>query len=1118
MASSNKEFECPYCNRKFKSVGYQQSHMQQNKRCHQLMQKALGLDLAFNPIGARQTRSRARAQADQLGLTDTGRPAKAPRTAARGQDSRAAIPQGLQDEDAHARASLQGSGGSEEDADHRKPAANPRIGNKKGADGEGNGELDEDGDFPTNIDRFNVDSDSEPTSEDNELSLEGSVATLQGDNEEDLDDTGPPDESNINAFRAYCVKAKKLPELTDLEKRGVKLMDILRRKRTPLDTYDDVLAWHLEETGSLMDKEKLGKNPDYLSRKKLLRILKERYNMSDKLPFEKEIALPHCNARIKVICFSARNCVEQLLTDPRLTDEDFCFFNDDPMAPPPEKATYVGELNTGEAYRNAYNAYVDDPQNEIGIGVQFYIDGAVTGQFDNLSITALKMSLSCFTLDYRKKDQAWAIIGFVVNYSEGKSRGKKMFADSRHDQALEDLEGMFVGREGETSNKVTKAQDFHAQIETILSNYIPLETNGMVWDLPYRGKLYRNKTLVFWTAMVRADTDEAELLCGKYRSRGNNVKHLCRYCCCPNEETDDPNAKHEAKTISMIMDLIDTKDLEGLKAISQQYIDNAWYKVRFDPKYDTGIHGACPSEMLHAIHLGIFLYVRECFFAQIGPTSQLAKDIDALAQEYGALFRHNSERDLPNCKFTHGIKQKKKLMANEYRGVLLLIAAVLRSTKGREMLSKNKHFQEEAHVKDWLLLVESLLEWEAYLCEPKMRVADVKRLDHKNRFIMYLFAKICRRTEGMGLKVFKFHAIIHMARDILLYGVPKEHDTGSNESGHKVTKVAAKKNLLTFELQTATRLIEFLLVEWAMAEINGRRLCDYYGRFDPLPPEVDDDGSESSTSEPESSTNPRGRTTNPGTKSVANQEEPVTGGAMMEVYYGGHGDACIELKDRRPARRKIKKGDVERSTVNVGDELLEFLLDLQEEMEDLVEDVDDYRLPIYTQHKRNGQIFYGHPKFRGGGKWRDWALIDWGDEEDGGYGKLPGHIQCFVTLEGIDDDPDARRTKFGGIHLENGTYAVIESAHWVTEEKEVMLSDLFVPLQKDAKVDKKTGEVLKRRFFLADVDAIVSPLCVVPDIGAKPSCKYFKVKPRSEWVEEFLLWLRDPSALDDMTD
>ena len=35
------------------------------------------------------------------------------------------------------------------------------------------------------------------------------------------------------------------------------------------------------------------------------------------------------------------------------------------------------------------------------------------------------MSLSCFTTDYRKKDHAWAIIGFVMNFSEGKGKGKQ---------------------------------------------------------------------------------------------------------------------------------------------------------------------------------------------------------------------------------------------------------------------------------------------------------------------------------------------------------------------------------------------------------------------------------------------------------------------------------------------------------------------------------------------------------------------------------------------------------------------------------------------------------------------------------------------------------------------
>ena len=45
---------------------------------------------------------------------------------------------------------------------------------------------------------------------------------------------------------------------------------------------------------------------------------------------------------------------------------------------------------------------------------------------------------------------------------------------------------------------------------------------------------------------------------------------------------------------------------------------------------------------------------------------------------------------------------------------------------------------------------------------------------------------------------------MHMADDILYFGVPMEFDTGSNESGHKAEKTAAKlnkkkRNFLTYK-------------------------------------------------------------------------------------------------------------------------------------------------------------------------------------------------------------------------------------------------------------------------------------------------------------------------------
>ena len=91
---------------------------------------------------------------------------------------------------------------------------------------------------------------------------------------------------------------------------------------------------------------------------------------------------------------------------------------------------------------------------------------------------------------------------------------------------------------------------------------------------------------------------------------------------------------------------------------------------------------------------------------------------------YGNLLVHQSDRDLPNTNFSQGIR-KGKLMAKEFRGVLLVVAAVLKSTEGRRLLKRKKKFGGELGLTDWTWLVEMLLEWEAYLNEKRMLKKDV---------------------------------------------------------------------------------------------------------------------------------------------------------------------------------------------------------------------------------------------------------------------------------------------------------------------------------------------------------------------------------------------------------
>jgi hypothetical protein len=334
----------------------------------------------------------------------------------------------------------------------------------------------------------------------------------------------------------------------------------------------------------------------------------------------------------------------------------------------------------------------------------------------------------------------------------------------------------------------------------------------------------------------------------------------------------------------------------------------------------------------------------------------------------------------------------------------------------------------------------------------------------------------------MGLNIVKFHAIRHMMEDMLIHGVALEFDTAANESHHKLAKLAAmltQRNESTFQYQVALRMHEFRILDLALYELeHDVRNTDYFET------KSSSSGSDMSASSCTSDGS--------GTK----EDKILTDDAQISVRVDAEtGEAEFEMLSKSKSAAETK--------LNI--DLLEFLVHIQSSISD---HVAGYKLPIYTRHVRNGTIFHGHPNYRGQGVWKDWVMVEWG----GGYGRLPCHINCFVVLEGL---PAAvRQLDIGGIKLTNGVYAVVESTEPENLEKEVMMSDLFVPYLKTVKGIDGNGEVTGRVFYLADTEAFVQPCAVIPDIGGPPN-RYFYVKPRDDWRKEFSLWLKAPQKDDE---
>jgi len=875
-----------------------------------------------------------------------------------------------------------------------------------------------------------------------------------------------PNSELLEEYKIYVERARRFGPMPRKLMDSVKLMHRLRRTKASLETYDCIMEWHLKVKGDMHEHESAASSPDFWSRKRVFDVLRSRYNMDKGYNNVTEMLLPCTNTKVNVVWNDAKKVLTSLLTDPRIKDDDYLFWDkNDPFAPPPSRFNYIADLNTGRSYTETHKELITDPTRQILLPVPMHIDSAATGQFVDLPNAPVKISLGIFTRKARMQAYTWGILGYLPKPRCGDSRGRRLLVDSGHMEASTVLHHM-LDHEGDRlrgAKKGTKghgkAQHMHSMLAKILESFVKLQDTGFLFDFHYRGITYKNVEFIPFVPFIKCDTEEADKLCGHYLARNGNVAQLCRCCCIPTHECDRPLAEYPLKTRPKIEAMVRNNDVNGLQNCSQQNIDNACYALRFGSHSRQSVHGACPIELLHFLLLGLFKYIKEAFFNQIGAKSMVAKEVDALAKEYATCLMRQSDREMPRFKFSQGIMEG-KLMAKEYKAVLFLMLCVVKSTAGRKLLLRRPKFKEPGALEDWVLLLETLLEWETWLNSPKIMKKDLQKAGFKHRYLMYLAKRVGRRTEGMGFKLVKFHAILHLVQDIRNFGVPQEVDTGANESHHKPAKVAAKltqKKKENFDYQTSLRLDEMKLLELAMLEFEGCCPWDYVdGYFHPPEPPKD-------------------------------FLEPATGGGVFKVF---------QEDNEPPYMVNYRQDGRGRCRMMVEQDFVDFIHQVQNAIKGYVPFAV---LPVRTKHQRDRQVFRGDVSFMMD-CWRDWIVIDWDD-----HGHLPGKAWGFVDLTELA--PNAMVSCGGLDRLTPAACAIVESAEVLYGYEGVEHSDLFTPLATDV-VRTTAGLMHKRRFYLADVEAIVSPAVVIPDIGGKPN-HYWWVHPPKDWGELFIDWLNE---------
>ena len=882
-------------------------------------------------------------------------------------------------------------------------------------------------------------------------------------------------------FDKYIAKSQGFAPFDGRLAHAIKLLHVLRKTKSSLGTYETVYRWHLETQKRIRPHETLANSPYFRSRQTIYRELRERYNREEGFGNITELVLPFSKQKARIVWNDAAKVIQSLLTDPRIMAEDYSFYGQNPFAPPPNDLNYIGDLNTGKCYIDTYKALITNPERQILVPTPLYIDGAATGQFVDLPITPVQISLGIHTRKARDKPYCWGTLGYIPDPSKVKSHGKRQLINSGHVEGTIAYHEMLQNEGQVPNNDYNKAQDLHAILAVILESYRKIQEKGLMWDLVYNGKVYKDVELVFFVPFIKCDTQEADDLCGSYKSRGANVSQLCRYCECPTMESGDPLKRFPLKTKNKIQRLVNNREFGALKGLSQQYMENAFYPLRFGAHSEQHIHGATPLEMLHHLLLGTFSTVRDVFFTQIGETASLASDVNALAVQYGCHLNRQSDRSMPKTQFYGGIVRG-KLTAKEYPGILLVIMCLLNSGQGQTLLKKRTHFRRYDVIPDWIVLIETLLQWEMWLKSEKMSLYHVHKSRKKHQYIMQLMLKVSRRTKGMGMNTTKFHGILHMTDDILAYGVPLEYDTGSKEQHHSVNKSAAnltQKNKSKFEEQVHCRREEVELLELALEEMDGYALFDYYNASFTM--------------------NSRQRANNQGEiTSESDLEHEFMGNEKDDRVDGKCYGVKTMFNGVNIMYSRSKMGG-QFPQVPCEQDYIDFLVGLQ----DLTE-LHCGKLAIKSRYKRNGVLFRADFQFNGA-FWRDWVIVDWGKN----FAQLPNKLWGFVDLKKLP--PGNNGISYGGLdHVPPGVYAVVESSETCTQADRLS-SELLTPITSEIGAMNR-GYVTQMRYYLADVEAFVGPAVVVPDIGG-PNNAYFWIKNRESWAKLFESWLSEPLEL-----
>lgn len=820
---------------------------------------------------------------------------------------------------------------------------------------------------------------------------------------------------------------------------SLSLLNLMKHIKAPHDTYGNIIK--LVET-FLLNKV-TAVRPSLRSRGSAIKHLAKRFQLESLRPRAEQKQFK--TKRVEQVTHNAYAMTMSLLKSEISVEENMLFPNkDDPFGDLPELVDAIADIDTGAAFRSAYRKTKAKFPRCLPVGHIVYMDKLAIDRHGHISLEPVYFTLTLFTRKARNKPNAWRPLGYIPNLN------LQSKAETGH---------LMKGAE--------KMQMYHDILADILRGMKELNDTGIQgYKFRYNGKDHV-ADLKFFFLVILGDTEAHDKLCGKKADRGQQSVSTCRHCNIPTEVLDDPSYEWEYTAQSILDDLVDNGDLEGLHSFSHHLVRTAWKQlgIKFGEN-PRGIHGVTPSEALHQVDLGMFKYEIKAFFQAIGSDKcKLHSSIDEWARCIGRFLLHQSDRKLPRTYFPNGISGGTKLAAHEQIGVLLVLHILLSMEGPCVLIVENaNNDMTRPRLEKWRTAFGLQLAWRAWMKQDSIPMDEIILSTLGHQRLMRYVHKHAYRIDGMNWRLIKFHMIAHMTRNAIDFAVMANIDTSCMEHNHidnaKNPAKGTQQRAYSIERQTALRYYENLVLQHATHRMG----------LVPTP----------------------AASSVPSTPTVNNT---ILGGSRfsieMEEIDAGVGD-LFEYKFRWHSKDTTGcygKPHIDWVAKHVGREF-----------------GDGRALTGCTEHTRQNEIFRAHPSYRGGAPWHDWAMFEWADDADGTYA-APGQIVMFLYFPFIDEPIwfDGKRFSVDT----PGLYCLVEC--FDEPFCEYAMDTLIVEERsKEVRVDVpgwgNREKISDKCLYLISVDAIVGPVAAVPNICGPPG-SHILVRPYESWAEGFTKYL-----------